>query len=70
MSDEMKRYNLILPQDLYDCVKETADAKHTSVVEVLRQFIRLGLLVTKLENSSDVKIIIQEGDSQRELILL
>lgn len=70
MSSKTKRYNLVLPEDLYDEVKKAAEEKHTTVVEILRQFIKLGLLMTQIENSPEAKILIREGDSEKELILI
>lgn len=43
---EKKRYNLALPQDMFDALQAEADTRSTSIVELLRQFIRLGLLAT------------------------
>jgi hypothetical protein len=40
------------------------------VLEVLKQFIRLGLLVSKAERSSDAAVVIREGDRERELMLI
>jgi hypothetical protein len=65
-----KRYNLALPSDLFDEVQKIADNQQTTVVEVLRKFIKLGLVVAKLENDPDAALIIREGNTERKVLLL
>ena len=67
---EVKRYNLVVPQTLFDEVQKIALERHTAVIEVLKQFIRLGLVVDKVEKSPEASLIIREGDKERELVLL
>lgn len=66
----LKRYNLVLPAELFDEVQQLADKQHTSVVEMLRKFIKLGLLAIQIEETSDATLLIREGDTEREIILL
>lgn len=70
MKNKMKRYNLVLPNSLFDEVQAMANQGNTSVLELLKRFIKIGLVVTKLYQSSDVRLIIREGDKERELVLL
>lgn len=70
MSQGLKRYNLVLPESVFCEVQKLAAQRHTTVVELLRKFIRLGLLVAKFEESSDVAFIIREGDKEQRLVLL
>ncbi len=65
-----KRYNLILPQDLFDEVQRIADDRQTSVVDMLRRFIKLGLLAIQVEESPGAALLIREGDTEKEIILL
>ena len=41
---DLKRYNLVLPEELYDGVRREAESRGTTFVELMRKFIRLGLL--------------------------
>jgi ATP-dependent Clp protease ATP-binding subunit ClpA len=66
----LKRYNLALPEELYDEVQALADRQQTTVVELLRRFIRLGLLATEIQQRPDAALIIREGDREREILLL
>jgi ATP-dependent Clp protease ATP-binding subunit ClpA len=66
----LKRYNLALPEDLYAEVQSLADRQHTTVVELLRRFIKLGLLATAVQERRDAALIIREGDKEREILLL
>jgi hypothetical protein len=65
-----KRYNLVLPEGLYDELHGLADRRQTTVVELIRRFIKLGLLVAKAEESPDTAFLIREGDKEQHLVLL
>jgi hypothetical protein len=67
---DTKRFNLVITQDLYDNVQQIADEQHTSVVDLLRRFIRLGLIAIELQDKPDSALIIREGDVEREIMLL
>jgi hypothetical protein len=64
--DEFYRYNLKLPRELFDELQAVADAKHTSVAEVIRQFIRLGTLATK----PGVEIVLREPNKESVILFL
>lgn len=66
----VKRYNLVLPEDLYNEVRRQADEHGTTVVELLRKFIKLGLLAMDVQEDPESALIIREGDTEREIILL
>jgi ATP-dependent Clp protease ATP-binding subunit ClpA len=66
----LKRYNLVLPEDLYQQVQALAERDNTTVVEVLRRFIKLGLLATRVTEAPDSALIIREGGREREILLL
>jgi hypothetical protein len=68
--EKTKRYNLVMPQALFDELQTIADERHSTVLEVMKQFIRLGLLVSKAEKASDATVIIREGERERELMLI
>jgi predicted transcriptional regulator len=65
-----KRYNLKLPEELYQELQTLAERRQTTVLELLRRFVKLGLLVAKAEESPDMAFILREGDKERELVLL
>lgn len=68
--NSVKRYNLVIPTTLYEEVEALAKANHTTVVEVLRKFIRLGLVAHAVQESKDSQLIIRDGESERELLIL
>ena len=45
------------------------ERQHTSVVELLRRFTRLGLLATQLQERPDAALIIREGGTERQILL-
>jgi hypothetical protein len=70
MATGAKRYNLVLPQELFDEVQRIAAERHSTVVEVLRQFIRLGLLVAQAEQDPNAAFIYRQGDKERAIMLV
>ena len=66
----VKRYNLALPEELFNEVQQIADKEHITVLEVLRRFIKLGLLVSKTLDDPHSDLYIREGNSERKVIFL
>jgi hypothetical protein len=66
----IKRYNLVLPEALFSEVQALADQRGVTVLELLRKFIRLGLLVAKAEDSPDTVFLLRDGETERQLVLL
>ncbi|MBI5838990.1 MAG: hypothetical protein HZB19_02700 [Chloroflexi bacterium] len=64
------RYNLALPKELFDELKEAADERGMSVVETLRKFIKLGLLALETQDKPGSALIIREGDTERQIMML
>lgn len=65
-----KRYNLVLPSPLFEEVQTLANEQNTSVLELLKRFIKIGLLVAKLSQSPNTAVIIREGDKEREVLFM
>lgn len=66
----VKRYNLVLPEELFNQIQEVADRQQTTVAYVLRRFIKLGLLATHVEAHPDSALIIREGDTDTQIVFL
>ena len=66
----IKRYSLALPEELFNELQRVADEKQTSIVEVLRKYIKVGLLLESIENSPDSTLLIREGGTERQIILI
>jgi len=64
------RYNLALPKELFDELKDAADERGMTVVEVLRKFIKLGLLALETQDTPGSALIIKEGDTERQIMML
>lgn len=67
---KVKRYNLVLPNSLFDEVQILANDEKISVLELLKRFIKIGLVLTKFARSPNARLILREGDRERELVLL
>ncbi len=66
----MKRYNLVIPEVLFNEVQKIADEEHTTVVDLLRRFIKLGLIATDVSRKADSALVIREGNREREIMFL
>jgi len=65
------RYNLNIPVDLFTDLQETAKKRGVTLIELLRNYIRLGLLVSKkMENDPGVIFILREGEKETQIALL
>jgi hypothetical protein len=69
-SNGVKRYTLVLPETLFQQVEQLADDRGTTVVDLLRRFIKLGLLAVQIEESPGKALLIREGTELRELLML
>lgn len=63
----VKRYNLVLPENLYAEVQGLANKEHTTVIDLLRRFIKLGLFITRLDDSTTF-IVRNEDGKEREIL--
>jgi len=66
MASEKKRYNLALPVELFDELSHLADAENTTMLEVIRKFIKLGLLLHK----QDYEILLKTKEGKTRLLIL
>ena len=66
----MKKYQIVVPESLFEEIEKVADSRQTTVIDIIRRFLKLGLLTAKIENTADARLFIREGDSEREIILL
>ena len=66
----VKRYSLVLPEELFDAVQELANRRQTTVVDIIRRFIKLGLIAARIEDTPGAALIIREGDTEREIIFV
>ncbi|MDI6695368.1 MAG: hypothetical protein QME21_10000 [Anaerolineales bacterium] len=68
--EELKRYNLVLPGEMFTELERVARKRHTSVVEVLRRYIKLGLLVEEIDARPGSELLIREGERERQIVLI
>ena len=68
-SNELKRYNLALPTELFEEIQNAADKENTTVVEMLRKFIKIGLLALDAQEKPGSALVIREGDTERQILI-
>ncbi len=62
-------YHLVLPEGLISEVQQIANDKHTTTIDLLRRFIKLGLIAIKIEDEPDAALIVREGNDERAITL-
>lgn len=68
MPAETRRYSLVIPVDLFNELESLANDQKTTIVEILRKFIKLGLMVVRADEST--KFIVRTDGVDREVVLL
>ena len=64
------RYNLVLDIGVYAELQEVAASKGITFAELMRKYIKLGLIVSALEDEPGSKLIIRTDDTEKEIILI
>ena len=69
---DTKRLSLTLPLALYEELERVATERQgASVPELLRSFVRLGLLILQEGQEGEaVTVVLRKGEKERELFLL
>jgi len=65
----MTRYNLVISKELYDAVEAIANRRGTSVVAVMKQFVKMGLFAAKIEENPNMDLLVREDGVTRVLRL-
>jgi hypothetical protein len=65
-----KRFNVVLPAELLSDLEEIAEAKHTTVLELIRRFIKLGLLAVRAETTPELEFIVRERGVESRVMIL
>ena len=65
-----RRYTLVFPEELFGQVERLATAEHTTVVELLRRFTKLGLLAAEVQRTPGASLLIRDGEGERQIVLL
>lgn len=64
------RYNLRLPEEVYEELGKAASVYGTTRLELIRKFIRLGLLAQQVNESPDSGLYIKRGDEIERILLM
>ncbi|MEK7500751.1 MAG: hypothetical protein AAB642_01340 [Patescibacteria group bacterium] len=67
--EKKKRYTLVLPDELFEQLQQVATDRDTTVVAILRQFIKLGLLAVQLKKSDSAALLFREGETEQRIRL-
>lgn len=66
----MKKYQIVVPESLFEEIEKIAGSRQTTVIDIIRRFLKLGILTAKIEGTPNAGLFIREDGSEREIILL
>jgi hypothetical protein len=69
-SQDVKRFNLVMPAKTFARVEAAAAANGTTATEAIRTFIRLGLWISEAQQRGEAFILRDTNDKETELILV
>ncbi len=66
----MRRFNLVVPDPLWDEVEAAAETEHVTVTELLRRYMKLGLWVLAAHKRGAQIIVREEGQPDTHIQFL
>ncbi len=69
-SGKRANYHLSMPVSLHKELEAIAKGRQISIAELMRQFLRLGVVASKLQESPDSRLCVAEGDKIQQIIVL
>lgn len=69
-SKKMKRYNLIIQEDVFNQLQLLADENDTTVLDLMRRFIKLGLIAMNLQKTDNDGLVLRQNGKEREIVLI
>ncbi len=64
----MLKYTIDMPENLMFEIRKIATERGMETIDVLRQFISLGLLLVQSENDPDMDILVRRGEDISTLV--
>lgn len=65
-----KRFNLYLPDEVYEELKQVAEKNKTTPLDLIKSFIRAGLLIADYQSKPDAGIYFREPGGELEKVKL
>ena len=65
-----KRHNLVLPPDLHRKLQEVADRQGTTVTELIKKCLKIGLIALEVENTPGAELLIREHGAERTILIV
>lgn len=62
-------YNLKIPTETYDDLKEIAEQEGTTIAELLRKATRLLIFIRSFKDDPDAHLLVKRGDDEREIVI-
>jgi PIN domain nuclease of toxin-antitoxin system len=65
-----RRYNLTLPEAVYQDVEKLAQEEGVQMTDILRTFIKMGIIAHIVHKDPDKQLIIREGEEETEILMV
>jgi hypothetical protein len=65
----LKRYTLVIPEGLFEELQRVAERDHTSVLDLVRRSLKLGIIASDLEHEQGAYLTIEREGGPKERIL-
>jgi len=62
-------YNLQIPTDTYNNLKEIAEQEGTTIADLLRRATKLLLFVRSIKDDPDAQLLVKQGSEIREIVV-
>jgi hypothetical protein len=69
-SDKRAQYHLSMPVVLHEELQAIADEQQVSIAEIMRRFLKMGVVASKLAQSPDAYLCVAQGDMIQQIIVL
>jgi len=68
---DLKRYTLVLPDSTFQEIKSIAEKHGTTILDILKKFIILGLLVEKVDETPGSAMVLRtEGKPDERIVIV
>ena len=65
-----QRHNLVLPAELHRKLQVVAERQGTSVTELIKTCLKIGLLALEVENTPGAELMIRENGAERRILIV
>lgn len=65
-----KRFNISLTEELFEKIEQLANEEDTTITEIFRRFVKIGILTSEVQKKPDAALILREGDVETRILFM